>query len=59
MVFRSTDDLPAMERAMRRIRPLLLLVVVLFGEADCLVAQDKVEVRGITSVIKVDELQDE
>ena len=41
---------------MRRIRLLLLLVVVLFGEADRLVAQEKVEVRGITSVIKLDEL---
>ena len=56
MVFRSIDDLPAVERAMRRIRLLLLLVVVLFGVADRLVAQEKVEVRGITSVIKLDEL---
>jgi hypothetical protein len=45
-----------MERAMMRITLLLLLVVALFGGAARLVAQEKVEVRGITSVIKLDEV---
>jgi quercetin dioxygenase-like cupin family protein len=45
-----------MERAMMRITLLLLLVVALFGGADRSVAQEKVEVRGITSVIKLDEV---
>jgi len=39
-----------------RITLLLLLVVALFGGADRLAAQEKVEVRGITSVIKLDEV---
>ncbi len=41
---------------MMRITLLLLLVVALFGGADRSVAQEKVEVRGITSVIKLDEV---
>jgi quercetin dioxygenase-like cupin family protein len=45
-----------MERAMMRITLLLLLVVALFGGADRSAAQEKVEVRGITSVIKLDEV---
>jgi quercetin dioxygenase-like cupin family protein len=44
-----------MEGAMIRIA-LLLLVVALLGGADRSVAQEKVEVRGVTSVIKVDEV---
>jgi quercetin dioxygenase-like cupin family protein len=45
-----------MERAMMRITLLLLLGVALFGGADRSAAQEKVEVRGITSVIKLDEV---
>jgi quercetin dioxygenase-like cupin family protein len=45
-----------MERAMMRITLLLLPVVALFGGADRSAAQEKVEVRGITSVIKLDEV---
>jgi quercetin dioxygenase-like cupin family protein len=45
-----------MERAMMRITLLLLLVVALFGGTDRSAAQEKVEVRGITSVIKLDEV---
>jgi hypothetical protein len=41
---------------MMRITLLSLLVVVLLGGADRSVAQEKVEVRGVTSVIKVDEV---
>jgi quercetin dioxygenase-like cupin family protein len=41
---------------MMRITLLLLLVVALFGGADRSAAQEKVEVRGITSVIKLDEV---
>jgi quercetin dioxygenase-like cupin family protein len=39
-----------------RITLLLLLVVTLLGEAVRSVAQEKVEVHGITSVIKLDEV---
>lgn len=41
---------------MMRITLLLLLVVALFGGADRSNAQEKVEARGITSVIKLDEV---
>ena len=41
---------------MMRITLLLLPVVALLGGADPSVAQEKVEVRGITSVIKLDEV---
>jgi len=41
---------------MMRITLLLLPVVALFGGADRSAAQEKVEVRGITSVIKLDEV---
>ena len=41
---------------MMRITLLLLPVVALFGGADRSTAQEKVEVRGITSVIKLDEV---
>ena len=41
---------------MMRITLLSLLVVVVLGGADHSVAQEKVEVRGVTSVIKVDEV---
>jgi len=34
----------------------LLLLVVLLGGADRLAAQEKVEARGITSVIKLEEV---
>jgi quercetin dioxygenase-like cupin family protein len=43
-----------MERTMTRFT--LLLLVVLLGGADRLVAQEKVEARGITSVIKLEEV---
>jgi len=41
---------------MMRITLLLLPVVALFGGADRSAAQEKVEVRGITSVIKLNEV---
>jgi quercetin dioxygenase-like cupin family protein len=41
---------------MMRITLLLLLVVVLLAGADRSVAQEKVEARGITPVIKLDEV---
>jgi quercetin dioxygenase-like cupin family protein len=57
MVSRTVDTpCTALERAMMRITLLLLLAVALFGGADRSAAQEKVEVRGITSVIKLDEV---
>lgn len=43
-----------MEKTMMRF--ILLLVVALLCEADRLAAQEKVEARGITSMIKLDEV---
>lgn len=43
-----------MEKTMMRF--ILLLVVALLCEADRLAAQEKVEARGITSIIKLDEV---
>jgi quercetin dioxygenase-like cupin family protein len=43
-----------MEKTMRRLA--LLLVVALLGGTDRLVAQETVETRGVTSVIKLDEV---
>jgi quercetin dioxygenase-like cupin family protein len=43
-----------MEKTMRRFT--LLLVVALLGGTDRLAAQETVETRGITSVIKIDEV---
>jgi hypothetical protein len=43
-----------MEKTMM-MRTTFLLVVVLLGGTDRSVAQEKVEARGITSVIKLDE----
>jgi quercetin dioxygenase-like cupin family protein len=43
-----------MEKAMRRFT--LLLLVALLGGTDRVAAQETVETRGITSVIKIDEV---
>ncbi|MGA8396296.1 MAG: cupin domain-containing protein, partial [Pseudolabrys sp.] len=53
-VGRSQKPVKAMERTMTRFT-LLLLVALLCG-ADRLAAQEKVEARGITSVIKLEEV---